>query len=242
MSLSRTFAISERLARQVIKDHRSLALILIAPIIVMSLVGFSLSAQEEILNRIVPGLLGIFVLFFTFLLTGVSFLRERGQGTLERLQTTSVSRMDILVGYLIGFVFFAAIQSVIIVTYTVLVLPVTYQGEIWQIFSVLILLTVVSVSLGILISTFANNEFQVVQFIPIIIVPQIFLSGVIVPISQMPIFLEKVSNILPLRYAVEILIGIMIKGRTIADFGLELLVLLAFGLVFLALAGWTVKR
>ena len=143
MSLNRTFAISERIARQIIKDQRALALILVAPIIVMSLVGFSLSAQEDILNRIVPGLMGIFVLFFTFLLTGVSFLRERAQGTLERLQTTTVSRMDILVGYLVGFVFFAVIQSVIIVTYTVLVLPVTYQGEIWQIFSVLILLTIV---------------------------------------------------------------------------------------------------
>jgi len=242
VNFDRTIAISNRVIRQVTKDHRSLALIIVAPVLVMSLVGFSLVDQEDILNRIAPALLGVFVLFFTFLLTGVSFLRERSQGTLERLNITPVSRADLLVGYLFGFLLFAMLQSAVILGYTVLVLPVSYQGAIWHVFLVLVLLTIVAVSLGILVSTFAKNEFQVVQFIPIIIVPQIFLTGVIVPVENMPWVLEKISIIFPLRYAVEMLVGIMLKGRSLVDFGTEIIVLAGFGIVFLIGASLTVRR
>jgi len=242
MTFDRTLAISNRVIRQIVKDHRSLALIIVAPVVVMSLVGFSLVDQEDILNRIAPALLGVFVLFFTFLLTGVSFLRERSQGTLERLHITPVSRADLLVGYLIGFLLFAMLQSAVILGYTVLVLPVSYQGDVWQVFVVLMLLTVVAVSLGILVSTFANNEFQVVQFIPIIIVPQVFLTGVIVPVDSMPLVLEKISAILPLTYAVDMLVGIMLKGYGLLDFGTEIIVLAGFGGIFLIGASLTVRR
>ena len=242
MTFDRTLAISNRVIRQIVKDHRSLALIIVAPVVVMSLVGFSLVDQEDILNRIAPALLGVFVLFFTFLLTGVSFLRERSQGTLERLHITPVSRADLLVGYLIGFLLFAMLQSAVILGYTVLVLPVSYQGDVWLVFVVLMLLTVVAVSLGILVSTFANNEFQVVQFIPIIIVPQVFLTGVIVPVDSMPLVLEKISAILPLTYAVDMLVGIMLKGYGLLDFGTEIIVLAGFGGIFLIGASLTVRR
>ena len=141
MNFDRILAISNRVVRQIIKDHRSLALIIVAPILVMSLVGFSLVDHKVVLSRIAPALLGVFVLFFTFLLTGVSFLRERSQGTLERLHVTPVSRFDLLIGYLFGFLFFAMLQSSVILTYTVLVLPISYQGDVWQVFAVLVLLT-----------------------------------------------------------------------------------------------------
>ena len=241
MNFDRTAAISGRVARQLFRDRRSLALIIIAPIVVMSLVGFSLLGQEGVLSRIIPALLGVFVLFFTFLLTGVSFLRERSQGTLERLNNTPVSRADLLVGYLIGFLLFAMLQAVVILGYTILVLPVSYQGDIWQIFVVLILLTVVAVSLGILVSTFANNEFQVVQFIPLVIIPQIFLTGIIVPIDSMPWVLENISAILPLTYAVEMLVGIMLEGSGLLDYTFEMIVLVGFGVIFLILASLTVR-
>jgi ABC-2 type transport system permease protein len=208
----------------------------------MSLVGFSLVDQEDILNRIAPALLGVFVLFFTFLLTGVSFLRERAQGTLERLHITPVARVELLTGYLFGFLLFAMLQSAVILGYTVLVLPVSYQGDVWQVFVVLVLLTVVAVSLGILVSTFADNEFQVVQFIPIIIIPQIFLTGVIVPVDSMPWVLEQISTVLPLRYAVDMLIGIMLKGQSLLDFLTEIIVLAGFGGIFLISASLTVRR
>ena len=177
MTIDRTLAIAVRIVSQISRDHRSFALIIVAPIIVMSLVGFSFADQRDILNRIAPGLIGAFALFFVFLLTGVSFLRERSQGTLERLLTTPVGRADILAGYLLGFLLFAGIQSLVILLYTIFALRIEYEGSLWQIFVLLFVVTIVAVNLGIFISTFARNEFQVVQFIPIMLLPQIFLSG-----------------------------------------------------------------
>jgi len=219
-----------------------MALIVIAPLIVMSLVGFSFSNQPFILDRVAPALLGTFALFFTFILTGVSFLRERSQGTLERLLTTPVGRGDILVGYLLGFFVFAAVQSLVILMFTVFALRVNYQGDLWQIFVLLMVLTIVGVNLGIFISTFAKNEFQVVQFIPLVLAPQIFLSGIILPVDQMPGYLAAIAKVLPLTYAVEGLQDIMLRGQSLAAVGKELGVLAAFAAALLTLAAVTVRK
>ena len=108
MTVDRTLAITERIVRQMLRDRRSVGLLIVGPLIVMSLVGFSLFEQRAILDRVAPGLLAVFVLFFTFILTGVGFLRERAQGTLERLQTTLVGSFDIMLGYMLGFLIFAS--------------------------------------------------------------------------------------------------------------------------------------
>ena len=242
MSPGRTLAIAERIIRQIVKDRRSAALIIVAPLIVMSLVGFSLIDQKPILNRVAPGLLGTFVMFFTFLLTGVSFLRERAQGTLERLMTTTVARGDILVGYLLGFLLFATIQAAVILTFTIVALQIEYQGNIIEIVAVLLLVVVVAVNLGIFVSTFANNEFQVVQFIPIVLLPQIFLSGVIIPTDQMPSVMEAISVVLPLTYAVEGLREIMVMDQSLADVWADLVILAGFGLGLLIAAVATLRR
>ncbi len=235
-------AIAKRIANQLLRDRRSMALIVIAPLIVMSLVGFSFSNQPFILDRVAPALLGTFALFFTFILTGVSFLRERSQGTLERLLTTPVGRGDILVGYLLGFFVFAAVQSLVILMFTVFALRVNYQGDLWQIFVLLMVLTIVGVNLGIFISTFAKNEFQVVQFIPLVLAPQIFLSGIILPVDQMPGYLAAIAKVLPLTYAVEGLQDIMLRGQSLAAVGKELGVLAAFAAALLTLAAVTVRK
>jgi len=242
MSPDRTLAIAERIIRQIVKDRRSAALIIVAPLIVMSLVGFSLIDQKPILNRVAPGLLGTFVMFFTFLLTGVSFLRERAQGTLERLMTTTVARGDILVGYLLGFLLFATIQATVILTFTIVALQIEYHGNIIEIVAVLLLVVVVAVNLGIFVSTFANNEFQVVQFIPIVLLPQIFLSGVIIPTDQMPAVMEAISVVLPLTYAVEGLREIMVMDQSLADVWTDLVILAGFGLGLLIAAVATLRR
>ncbi len=242
MSLDRTLAISLRIVNQIRGDHRSMALIVVAQIIVMSLVGFSFADQKGVLDRVAPALMAVFAMFFTFILTGVSFLRERSQGTLERLLTTPIGRGDILVGYLLGFLIFAAIQSVGILLFTILALQVSYQGDLWQIFVLLMVLTVVAVNLGIFISTFARNEFQVVQFIPIVLAPQIFLSGVILPVEQMPGYFQAIARVLPLRYAVDGLSGIMLEGQGLGDVGMELAVLCTFAIILMSLAAMTVRR
>ena len=242
MSIDRTLAIAVRIVSQIARDHRSVALIIVAPIIVMSLVGFSFADQRDILNRIAPGLIGVFALFFVFLLTGVSFLRERSQGTLERLLTTPVGRADILAGYLLGFLLFAGIQSLVILLYTIFALRIEYQGSLWQIFVLLVVVTIVAVNLGIFISTFARNEFQVVQFIPIILLPQIFLSGAVLPSEQLPGYFQAIGKFLPLTYAVDGLKALMLEGETLGGIGQELAVLGAFAIGILALAAITVRR
>ncbi len=242
MTRDRTLAIAGRIVRQIVRDHRSLALIVVAPTVVMSLVGFSFAEQPQVLDFVAPALLAVFALFFVFILTGVSFLRERAQGTLDRLLVTPVSRADILVGYLLGFLLFATLQALVILLFTILVLDVNYRGSLLQVFALLMMLTVVAVNLGIFVSTFARNEFQVVQFIPLILAPQIFLSGVILPVEQLPGYFEALSRLLPLTYAVEALRKIMIEGQGLGDVLPELAILAGFAVALLALASTTVRR
>ena len=242
MSADRVLAITERIIRQMLRDRRSVGLLIIGPLMVMSLVGFSLVEQRAVLDRVAPGLLAVFVLFFTFILTGVGFLRERAQGTLERLQTTLVGSFDIMLGYMLGFLLFAVVQTVVILAFTIFVLRIEYVGSLWEIGAVLFLLVTVAVSLGIFISSFANNEFQVVQFIPIVLAPQIFLSGVIIPVEQMPTPFEWVSVALPLTYAVEALREIMLRDAGLATLWPELAAIGVFSVALLTAAVATLRR
>ena len=242
MTPGRTLAISGRIILQLLHDRRSVGLIIGAPIIVMSLIGFTFINQEEVLNRIAPALIATFALFFTFLLTGISFLRERTQGTLERMLVTPVGRGDILIGYLFGFIPFAATQSIIIVTFTVLALRIDYKGNLWDVAILLLALVIVAVNLGILISIFAKNEFQVTQFIPIVLAPQIFLSGIIVPTNQMPSYFQALSHIMPLKYGVDGIQSIMLNGENLTDIFGEVAILSFFAFALLTLASLTIRR
>ena len=242
MSVDRTLAITERIIRQMLRDRRSIGLLILGPLIVMSLVGFSLVEEGDVLDRVAPGLLAVFVLFFTFILTGVGFLRERAQGTLERLQTTLVGSFDIMLGYMLGFLLFAVVQAAVILAFTIFVLRIEYVGSLWEIGAILFLVVTVAVSMGIFISSFANNEFQVVQFIPIVLAPQIFLSGVIIPVEQMPTLFEWFSVVLPLTYAVDALREIMLRGTGLGTLWPNLAALGAFSLALLAAAVGTLRR
>ena len=242
MSVDRVLAITERIVRQMLRDRRSIGLLIVGPLLVMSLVGFSLVEQRAVLDRVAPGLLAVFVLFFTFILTGVGFLRERAQGTLERLQTTLVGSFDIMLGYMLGFLIFAVVQTVVILAFTIFALRIEYVGSLWEIGVVLLLLVTVAVSLGIFISSFANNEFQVVQFIPIVMAPQIFLSGVIIPVEQMPTLFEWISVVLPLTYAVEALREIMLRDAGLAALWPELAAIGVYSVALLTAAVATLRR
>ncbi len=230
MSGRRIGAITLRIIRQFQRDKRTLALIFIVPIVLMTLVvlSFPQSVGQGILSYTAPALLAVLAVFFGFILTGVSFLRERSQGTLERLMASPVSRGDLVLGYLFGFLVFAVVQSIIILLFTIYALKVQYRGDLWQIFVLQILSTVGAVQLGILISTYARNEFQVVQFIPLFILPQVFLSGVLWPVEQMPDYLQWVAKFLPLTYAIRGLREVMLQGASLAGIPLELGILCAF--------------
>ena len=242
MTFARTIAITKRIVKQILLHHRALAMIFAAPLVVMSLVGASFNKNPQLLNFVAPALICTFVLFFTFILTGISFLRERALGTLDRLLTTPVSRADIMFGYSISFFFFAFIQSNIILFFTIFILDISYQGEIWHMFIVVILMAIVAVNLGVFISTFAKNEFQVIQFIPLLLAPQIFLSGVIQPVQNLPNLLQNISKVLPLTYGVEGLRLIMIDGSNLSGVSSQIFALVIFASIFVILATLTIKR
>jgi ABC-2 type transport system permease protein len=239
--MSNTFAIARRTIIQLIRDPRTFALIIIVPLVIASLVGVSLPSKE-ILNMTLPAILAMLILFFGFLLSGIAFLRERSQGTRERLMASPVTRLDILAGYLLGFLVFAMLQTLILFFYAVYVLKADFSGQLWQIVIFQILIGILAVCLGIFVSAFARNEFQMIQFIPLIIVPQVFVCGLLFPVSQMPDYLQWLSKFLPLTYAVDGIRALMLQGKSLLDIGKEIGVLAAYAVGLMVLAGFSLRR
>jgi ABC-2 type transport system permease protein len=197
-----------------------------------------------LLDYLAPVLVAFFAFFFIFLLSAVSFLRERTTGTLERLMATPLRRGELVLGYLAGFSFFALLQAIVILLFTVFVLQVRYRGNLATIFIVEAVLVVGAVSLGLLVSAAARNELQAVQFVPIVLLPQVFLSGLLIPVDQLPDYLRPVSALLPLTYANEALRSVMIKGYELADPLVlrDIGILVAFGLVMAIGAVASIRR
>ena len=197
-----------------------------------------------LLDYLAPVLVAFFAFFFIFLLSAVSFLRERTSGTLERLMATPLARAELVIGYLAGFSFFALVQAVVIILFTVFVLRVQYRGNLATIFLVEAVMVVGAVSLGLLVSAAARNELQAVQFVPIVLLPQVFLSGLLIPVTQLPDYLRPFSAILPLTYANEALKAVMIKGFELGDPLVlrDVGILFVFGLVMALGAVASIRR
>ena len=193
-------------------------------------------------DSLAPVFIGIFSFFFVFLLTSVAFLRERSQGTIERVLVSPLTRTELVMGYICGFTLFALVQSLVILLFVVFALRVHYSGNLALVFLVSALLTVGSVNLGIFLSTFAQNEFQIVQFIPLVFGIQVFLSGVFWPVAQLPSVLQPVSYILPLTYANDALRGVMLKSAGIGEIGWQLTALIIFALGMIVLSSLTMRR
>jgi ABC-2 type transport system permease protein len=166
--------------------------------------------------------IGLILFFLVFVVTIVSFLRERSQGTLERLMASPLRRSEIVVGYMLGFTILALVQAVEVLLFSLYVLKVHNQGNVLLIFGFEVLMAISAVNLGIFLSMFARTEFQAVQFIPLVIVPQVLLSGILFPISTEPKVLQYVSDVLPLTYAVNGLRDVMLKGADLTWPALQL--------------------
>jgi ABC-2 type transport system permease protein len=166
--------------------------------------------------------IGLIVFFLVFVITIVSFLRERSQGTLERLMSTPLRRGEIVVGYMLGFTVLALVQAAEVLAFSLAVLKVHNQGNVLLIFAIEALMALSAVNLGIFLSMFARTEFQAVQFIPLVIVPQFLLSGILFPVSTEPQVLQYASNVLPLTYAVSGLRDVMIKGADLTWSSLQI--------------------
>jgi len=183
-------------------------------------------------------LIGFLIFFFVFLIAGISFLQERTTGTLEKLLSTPIQRWEIVAGYVLGFGIITLLQSIIICLYVVYILGVMMIGSIFLVLLITFCTTMMALTLGILISTAANNEFQMIQFIPIIIVPQVFFSG----LFQLSPVWEMVGKFMPLHYVAEALMKVMIKGGGFFDIYLDILVMLGLSLLFIIVNIRLLKR
>lgn len=186
------------------------------------------------LDYFAPVLIGFFIFLFVFILSGVSFLRERTTGTLERALVTPLTRAEMVVGYLFGFGGFAVLQTLVIQSVAVYGLKVTHVGSLWVVTLFNLLLAIVALSLGMLLSAFARTELQMLQFIPLVIVPQIFLSGIF-ELRGMPQWLLVLSKLFPLTYAANALRGVMIRGDSITLVWPDAVALAAYAALFLLL-------
>ncbi|MGM7700769.1 ABC transporter permease [Pseudalkalibacillus sp. Hm43] len=178
-----------------------------------------------------PVLIGFFAFFFVFLIAGVSFLRERTGGTLERLMASPVKKSEVVIGYLLGFGFFTIIQSVLIVFYSIYVLDLLMIGDFIWVLVVTLLCAFTALSLGTLLSAYAQNELQMIQFIPIVVVPQVFFSGLF-DLEAISNWVSWIGPITPLYYAADALRDVMIRGLGFEEIAMNLLILLGFSVVF----------
>lgn len=158
-----------------------------------------------------PVLLGFFAFFFVFIISGISFLRERTSGTLEKLLASPLRKWEIVIGYVLGFGIFTMLQATLIAWYAIYVLGMLMEGSFIYVLLITLMLSMTALTLGTLLSAFANNEFQMIQFIPIIIVPQFFFSGLI-NLDTISDWLSWLGPITPLYYAAEALRDIMVRG------------------------------
>ncbi|MDQ0219283.1 ABC transporter permease [Peribacillus cavernae] len=188
-----------------------------------------------------PVLLGFFVFFFVFLIAGVSFLRERTTGTLERLLSSPLRRWEIVIGYIGGFGIFTILQAGIIVSFAIYVLHMLMEGAFGYVLLITLLLSLTALTLGIFLSSFANNELQMIQFIPIVAIPQIFFSGLF-NLETISEWVSWIGPFTPLYYAADALRDVMVRGYGWKDIYLDLLVLTGFSALFIILNIFALKK
>jgi ABC-2 type transport system permease protein len=204
MSLRATAATATRVLRQLRHDHRTLALLLAAPVVLLTLIRFVFD-QGSTFDRIGGPLLGIFPLLSMFLVTSIAMLRERTSGTLERLLTMPVGKIDILLGYAGAFAVFAILQSALVSGVSFWLLGLDVDGPVWAVALLSVANAILGMALGLFVSAFARTEFQAVQFLPAFLLPQFLLCGLLTARDAMTPVLEAISWALPMTYAYDAL-------------------------------------
>jgi len=204
MSARVTAATAHRVALQLRHDHRTMALLLVVPCVLVSLLRFVFD-DGSTFDRIGGPMLGIFPLLSMFLVTSIAMLRERTTGTLERLLTMPVAKLDVLLGYAAAFAAVAVVQAGLVASVSFGLLGLEVEGSAWAMIGLAIANAVLGMALGLFVSAFARTEFQAVQFLPAFLLPQILLCGLLTARDAMAPALEAVSTVLPMTYAYDAL-------------------------------------
>jgi len=240
-------AVTGRVLRQLRHDHRTAAMLLVLPALVLTLLWWMFDERGFGFDRLGPPLLALIPFIVMFLVTSVTTLRERSSGTLERLLAMPTGKLDFLGGYALAFGLVAMVQSVVAVLLCVWILGLDVAGPVWMLTVVAVADAVLGSSLGLFVSAFARTEFQAVQFMPALVIPQILLCGLFIPRDEMPTVLSALSDVLPLSYAVDAMSSVSATasssfgGVDPAAWG-DLAVVVGFGAAALALGAATLRR
>jgi len=241
VTLRVTFATTARVLRQVLRDRRTLTLLLVVPPLLLALFKYVFDGQEETFDRVGGPLVGLFPFTTMFLVTSIAMLRERTAGTLERLMSMPLAKLDLLVGYGLAFASLAAVQATVTSAVAFGLLDLDTEGAIWVVVAIAIANAVLGMALGLFLSAFAQSEFQAVQFMPAFVLPQILLCGLLVPREDMARLLEVLSYALPLTYAYDALARAT-AGDTGSRFALDVAVVCGCIVLALALGATTLRR
>ena len=201
MSVRVTFATAARVLRQLRRDRRTLALVLLVPPFLLTIFRYIFDEQPQTFDRVGAPMVGIFPLVSMFLVTSIAMLRERTTGTLERLMSMPLAKLDLLAGYGLAFALLSVLQAAVASAVAFGLLGLAVGGSIWVVFGFAVANAVLGMALGLLLSAFARTEFQAVQFMPAAILPQILLCGLLVPRERMASVLARISGALPMTYA-----------------------------------------
>lgn len=242
MSLRLIGATVARILTQLRQDRPTLALVLVMPIVLLTLVRFMFDNDGPAFQRVALVMLGIFPFVLMFVVTSIAMLRERSSGTLERLLTTPIGKLDILFGYGIAFALAAVVQGALATALAYWLLGLDPAGSIALVILIAVSNAVLGVALGLLCSAFARTEFQAVQFMPAVAFPQILLCGLFVPRGDMAGWLEAISTVLPLTYSVEALLEVGRHTAATALMWRDVGIVLAVVVAALVLGGLTLRR
>jgi len=237
-----TFAVTARILRQLRRDHRTLALMLVVPCLLLTLLWWMFVDNEAVFDRLGGPLLALFPFIVMFLVTSVTTLTERTSGTLERLLAMPMGKLEFLLGYALAFGLIAVMQSVLAVSLAVGLLDLDARGSVITLGLVAVVDALLGTALGLFVSAFARTEFQAVQFLPALVIPQLLLCGLFTPRTALPPALEAVSDLLPLSYAVAAMQAVGTSATWTSDLTQDLVVVAAWALGALALGAATLRR
>jgi len=242
MSLRRTTATAHRVLTQLRHDPRTIALMLVVPCVLIALLKWVFAGSPLVFQRVGAPMLGIFPFTVMFLVTSVGMLRERTSGTLERLLTMPTAKLDLLGGYALAFGLLSLLQATIAAALTFGLLGLKVSGPVWAVFLIALLDALLGMALGLFVSAFARTEFQAVQFLPAVVLPQFLLCGLFASRDSMQTALRWVSDALPLSYAVDAMNKITRSGSVSGGLITDMVIIAGAGVLALALGAATLRR
>jgi ABC-2 type transport system permease protein len=242
MSIRRILSTARRVLSQLRHDPRTIGLVILAPILLITILKYVFQDEPQIFNSVAPMMLGIFPLLMMFLITSVATLRERTTGTLDRLMTEPMSKLDLVFGYALAFSLFALVQGLAVSFVTLGLLGVTVMGGTLPILITVVFAALLGIALGLFVSAFATSEFQAVQLVIPSVFPQVLVCGLFVARDHMARLLQWLADVLPVTYSVDAMKQVAIHSHWTADLTRDLLVVIGYAVAFLILGSVTIRR